>query len=490
MLIPLNYASANELIETYIGTAYDTVKTVSGQLGDIAVVADPTVVADLALVAPVTDDLASVGAITGDLTAVIANSADISTVATNVGNVNTVAGNTANINTVTGMSSTITAVANDSTDIGLVADDIANVNTVAGQASDITSVIALSGDMTAVLADSTDIGLVAGNIANVNTVAGQSSDITSVIAMSSDITTVIADSADIGTVAGISANVSTVAGDTTDIGTVANNLAAINAAAAIVALSLSTLTLVLDNNTEVVGVNYNSVAAAYAYALTTVQVGGTLNLTVAASTSISDASTVILDTDRLKVNITGNNKTDSVLKLTAYNGMEVTGSGLTLQSIRVNGTGAGTTLELEKADNAVFNGCYINNDLAGGQVLMRINNSKGVIIKHTSLVGDKNALTCTRSDVFLGREITAGDFTTIESATSDALTAAMFAYGGNIILADVDFAAVTSSATDGLVADNGAIVTALNVSFDGDESVAYTPAANTTGSYGTRINTV
>lgn len=260
MQLPLHRDTGNEIVERYIGTAYDKVKSIADNISSVTAVADTLdTIVEVAQVIPtfqtvgdnitsiinvgdsisdviaVSTDLAAVNAVSSDLTRVnlvADNLTNIDVVADNVTDVIAVGQNITDVNTVASMQSDIAAVVADEADIGIVSDNITQVVAVGDNIADVINVSGMDSDLTAVLGNQFNINLVADDIANVNAVGGNISDVITVAGIStSDLATVSAAAAEVVTVAGISTDVVAVAGNASDITGVRMNLGSINTVA-------------------------------------------------------------------------------------------------------------------------------------------------------------------------------------------------------------------------------------------------------------------
>jgi len=446
MLTPLNNLTANDLVEQYIGTAYDNVKAVADNATNInAVVANEE---NINLAAGLSANIDIVADNALNINKVAAIDAAVTTVAGIDTNVTTVAGMEANVATVVTetFKSPVTAVAADEVDIGLVAGSIGNVNIVASEP--------FKSQVTAVSADSSDIGIVAEDIDNVNTVAGLSGDMAAIQALSGDITQV------------------------------ASDLPAIQTAAGTVTLTVVELNLVVDGNTAVAGVSYPSVGDAVDYALTIMQAGGQLNLTIPAATTISETSTLVLDMNRMRVSITGDNSTDSIFETFAFGfgtGLTVTGDGFRLSSLKLTasggGGGAGSALELSDSHNSFLAGIDTE-DLSISNCDITISGCT-----FSAPVSTSTALTIVRSTAVL----IANSFTSSEINYGPTVLrfrqSTVYMEGATTINASAN-----GNASTGIEVTEGARCIITNApTFTGDASIPYSPAANVEDALGSII---
>lgn len=192
--------NGNELVEAYLGTAYDIVKSVQGSLTEIT-----SVQGALTAITAVQNDLANINAVGNDLS-----------------NIDIVAGLAAAVTALGAIAADITAVAGVTTEVVSINAITADIAAVGGISGDISTVAGISGDVTSVAGVASDVTTVAGVTANVATVAGVSTNVSTVAGIAPAVSTVAADGADIGVVAGISGDVSTVAGVSSNVTTVSN----------------------------------------------------------------------------------------------------------------------------------------------------------------------------------------------------------------------------------------------------------------------------
>ena len=256
---------------------------------------------EVAGVFAIRNEIQAVAAIDDEVVAVAGNATNVNTVAGISANVTTVAGISANVTTVAGNNANVTSVAGNATNINTVAGSISSVNTVGTNVASVNTVageIGAGQDVTVVAANlsGTDtIGTVATNIANVNAVGTNIANVNAVNSNATNINTVagqITPTNRIQTVAGISAAITTVAGISSAVSTVATN----NSNVSTVATNIANVNSVGGNIA-----NVNSVA------------GNATNINAAVSnaTNINTVATNIASVSSVSANISNVNAVNS-----------------------------------------------------------------------------------------------------------------------------------------------------------------------------------
>ena len=129
MQTPLNRDTGNEIVERYIGTAYDKVKVVADNIAEITSAA--ALAPDVAIVVGAIANINAVGVNIANVNIVASADSDITSVAGSVANVNAVAGNVTNVNAVAAIAANIAATSSNAVDISFVADNITAITAAA-----------------------------------------------------------------------------------------------------------------------------------------------------------------------------------------------------------------------------------------------------------------------------------------------------------------------------------------------------------------------
>lgn len=140
----LNNGTIDVAVDREIGSAYDNVKLVADNMGDVVTTAELVDTGLLEAVVSNAVDISKVGNISQDVVTVANNDANITTVANdltttdiigavaaNILNVVKVADNETNINKVVAIDSEVVIVANNDDNVTTTANDIVNINIVA-----------------------------------------------------------------------------------------------------------------------------------------------------------------------------------------------------------------------------------------------------------------------------------------------------------------------------------------------------------------------
>ncbi len=149
--IPLNPYSVNAVVETYVGTAYETVKLVAANLPVIQTLGTADAISAMQTLA--TPD--SINAILtvgldpfkSQIAAVSDNAADIATVASSADNITDVLSNLTAVNAVAANLPSVTGVYTDLTAINFVVGNFSVINNVANNVADISAVAANIGNV-------------------------------------------------------------------------------------------------------------------------------------------------------------------------------------------------------------------------------------------------------------------------------------------------------------------------------------------------------
>lgn len=319
-------------------------------------------------------------------------------------------------------------------------------------------------------------------------VAGPASNDVSVIAGSiSAITNVENALPAINNVDSISAAIVGVNNNELNIQDVLDNLGDIQTVAGTLTMTRAELTLVLDNNTSVEGVNYNSLKDCIEYAESVLQVGGTLNISVAIDTMVEPSGQVVIDGNRMTVNIIGLSPTGSIIDIAAATNIQILGGNGTGHSFR--------TFTLNGHANASLSAMHIYNAPNVEINNVRINSSENAVYLETSHVRITNSIITAKTF-----SVTVGSFgklilsaSTLDTTdTAGDTTCLLVSNVGAVLVTNSDFtSAITSGTSYGIRAPSGGTVSApgLSATFGPNIDVDTDPVVDTYGNFYSRIIT-
>lgn len=447
---PLHYQGGNELVEQYIGTAYDNVKAVAQNLDAIN-----TVITQFDAITTVSAGINDITAVGGALQTIIdvsGNLSDISTTADNAANITAVAANEANINAVVAAVPQIDVIAPLASDLNTVASDITSVTTVAGSIG--------------------AVNLVNGMLSSVVTVAGINTEITNLGAIATDISSLD--------------NISS------EIVLVANNIPDIQLVAGSLRNTVAELTLTLGSP-EQEGSVYENLTTAMVYAESVMQTKGELTIEVPYGYIASHGGVSVIDGDRFTVHVVGTGS--GVTKGIIDGKVLVKSTGVTFDDVQMESTGF-PVLEFSGAISSEpdfpqgktsIRNCIIQTSGNNGlSPIIKIRDSSINLGNNSQIIGAGRCMDVENSRV-KGGNIYETTYTGLSGADIiavhiDGLSDVTFES------ANIRMAGNNNSDTGVYAADGSRVLVVSGIDFSaGSEDVQYSPAIGTEGNNFARI---